>query len=276
MSHLAKAVSPTDLANLPGGPPTFKPLDLAKLAAKGRSVGVTELKVDRKSVTVKIKGNLTTAGITHLSNEYGDKYSFGLELDASTDVSALEGLVGLLDAAITQYPDAAEDGDDGAVSPLEAKDYEARSPFKDDVLYIKCPVDEHGKAFTFGSNLKVSPKKLPKDLARGLEVDVYVTVKGYWSQPTETEGGYKGLTLAVLHVDWHVDGSAPATVGGSATTPKVTTDAVTETAASSPASTPPASPKRSAAPPAAPSKPTLKRPAASKLVSPSRTKVPTT
>lgn len=163
----------------------FEPVSLQEAGEKGRKLAMSQLKIGRSPVLLTLKGTLSTDGITLLqSEEYGDKYSFGIRLETSDDVEAIETLLNGLDQV-----DADTDFGEWVTRPL----------FKNEILYLKAKLDKSGKKFNFTSNEKVAPKKPnPSTVMRDMPIVVTATASAYFG----TEDLTRGLTFDVKHVEF--------------------------------------------------------------------------
>jgi hypothetical protein len=134
---------------------------------KPRTLCVTPLKIGKFPVQVLLRGTLTTNGIVHSSHEeYGDKNSFGLELD-SEDVQGIMWLLEQISSAVD----------------MDAEDikWHVRTPFRSDVLYLKVKTNAKNTEYTFKSNMKLNPKKPHPDLVRYMNVEAPSEVGAYFS-----------------------------------------------------------------------------------------------
>lgn len=163
----------------------FEPVSLQEAGEKGRKLAMSQLKIGRSPVPLVLKGTLSTDGITLLqSEEYGDKYSFGIRLETSEDVEAIETLLNGLDQV-----DPETDWSEWVTRPL----------FKNEILYLKAKLDKSGKKFNFTSNEKVAPKKPnPSTVMRDMPIVVTATASAYFG----TEDLTRGLTFDVKHVEF--------------------------------------------------------------------------
>lgn len=163
----------------------FEPVNLREAGEKGRKLAMSQLKIGRSPVLLTLKGTLSTDGITLLqSEEYGDKHSFGIRLETSEDVEAIETLLNGLDQV-----DPETDWTEWVTRPL----------FKNEILYLKAKLDKSGKKFNFTSNEKLAPKKPnPSTVMRDMPIVVTAAASAYFG----TEDLTRGLTFDVKHVEF--------------------------------------------------------------------------
>lgn len=166
--------------------------DKISVAESDRSVLTAPLVIGRNPVTVLLKGHLTTDGISFIDGQWGPKHSFGLRLDSEEDERVLDELLQGLD-------DVDGEADFG--------EWTTRHPFKNGVLYLKCPVDRTGKQFGFTSNLKLAPNKPNPALMQNVPVEAHVTVSAYFA----TDEANRGISFKLRHAEFPPEtSSAPA------------------------------------------------------------------
>jgi hypothetical protein len=154
----------------------FDDLNLAKVRGEGRKeLAVTSLRVGRGPVRVVLHGYLATAGINRSEHEqYGEKWSVGLQLDAKDDADALVAVVD----RFGEYLDGVDPG----------RGYALKDPFKDEVLYLKAKTNGQQTAFTFASNFKLHPKKPNPDVTRYMPLEVVAELGVYVNVREDTAG----------------------------------------------------------------------------------------
>lgn len=187
--------------NLPTA--AFKPIDVDGATTKRkRKVAISEFKNGAVPPSIRLHGVLTTQGLNNITHEeWGSKWSFGLELNDAADVTQLEkwGSAEHL-ATVFQLPPG-----------TKKEDVETLPLFKDEVLYVKVPVSKDGKTFLMTSNQKMTPKKPPTELFQGMPTDVYVNLLAYYSVAEEDTPARWGLTIRAKHADfWTELGGAAA------------------------------------------------------------------
>lgn len=152
---------------------------------KPRTLSVSPLKIGKFPVQMLLRGTLTTNGITQSSHEeYGDKSSFGLELESED----AEGLLWLCEQISGAVQGDAED-----------VTWHVRNPFRNDVLYLKVKSNAKNTEYTFKSNLKLSPKKPHPDVVRYMNVEVVTEVGAYFS----VDDNMCGLFFTPKQVDFY-------------------------------------------------------------------------
>lgn len=152
---------------------------------KPRTLSVSPLKIGKFPVQMLLRGTLTTNGITQSSHEeYGDKSSFGLELESED----AEGLLWLCEQISGAVQGDAED-----------VTWHVRNPFRNDVLYLKVKTNAKNTEYTFKSNLKLSPKKPHPDVVRYMNVEVVTEVGAYFS----VDDNMCGLFFTPKQVDFY-------------------------------------------------------------------------
>lgn len=131
-------------------------------------------KVEKTSIKIVLKGELTTDGITSAEFNKTPAYSFGLRLENNDDLEAFD----VLSDKITEFITDSNMDDD----------WELTRFVKDDKLYIKLKVIDR-KRFAVLTNIKLDPKKLgDSGLYRGQRVSVFGELGVYFNLPDKKAG----------------------------------------------------------------------------------------
>lgn len=157
---------------------SFTNPNLDKVRADGRKpLAVSTVKIGRGPARVYLRGFLTTDGINKSEHEeYGDKWSFGMQLDSEEDARALNELVDGFCKQLSQW--------DPEV------DYTVKDVLRNEVLYLKAKTNPAQSAFTFESNYKLHPKKPNPDITRWMPIDVEADVGAWINVVQQTAGLY--------------------------------------------------------------------------------------
>lgn len=160
---------------------SFTDPNLDKVRADGRKdLAISTIKLGRTPARVYLRGFLTTDGINKSEHElYGDKYSFGMQLDSEEDVRALNELVNALRRQLAYWE---TDGN--------AQAYAVKDLFRNEVLYLKAKTNTAQSAFTFESNYKLHPKKPNADITRWMPIDVEADLGAWINVVQQTAGVY--------------------------------------------------------------------------------------
>lgn len=157
---------------------TFNPVNMEKLREKGRDLAISNLKIRRYPVQALLKGTMTTEGINHQTHDlYGDRHTFGLQLEEQEDADALRTLSDSIASKVIK-PYISQDDEDYTIAEV----------LKDEVLYLKCKTNKDGTKFLFTSNYKLRPGKPNPEVKRYMHVECIAEVAAYIN-PEELKAG---------------------------------------------------------------------------------------
>ena len=156
----------------------FADPNLAKIRTDGKKpLATSPIKIGRLPVRILLQGYLTTAGINKSEHDtWGDKWSFGMQLNHQEDADALKQILEELSKCLSEWePDT---------------DFELKDVFKDEVLYLKAKTNPSQTGFIFTSNYKLHPKKPNVDIQRYMPLDVEAEMGAYINVKNDTAGIY--------------------------------------------------------------------------------------
>lgn len=156
----------------------FADPNLEKIRADGKkSLATSAVKIGRLPVRILLQGFLTTAGINKSEHDtWGDKWSFGMQLNHQEDADAIKELLERVSERLSEWePDT---------------DFELKDVFKDEVLYLKAKTNNSQTGFLFTSNYKLHPKKPNADIQRYMPIDVEAEMGIYINVKNDTAGIY--------------------------------------------------------------------------------------